>query len=193
MKITAKEITRIRKPQPKHPVIKEIADRFSPRYFAGDKIKASDIDSIFEAARFAPSGWNFQPWYFYWGEKGTDSYKKIASSLGKYNGFARTAPILIVACFIKKIKGKKSYYRHDLGAAVMSLVLQAQHLGYYCRQMGKFNSGKLKKIISIDSEHNPFVIIALGKLGDYASIDDGLLKRELEIKPRKNDFVKKLD
>ena len=193
MKITAKEIIKIRKPQPKYPVIKEIADRFSPRYFAGDKVKINDINSIFEAARFAPSGWNFQPWYFYWGEKGTASFDKIASCLGKYNGFARTAPILIVACFIKKTKGKKSYYRHDLGAAVMSLVLQAQYLGYYCRQMGKFNAGKLKKIISFDSEHHPFVVIALGKLGDYIDIDDKLLKREMEIKPRKNEFVKKLD
>ena len=193
MKITAKEIIKIRRPQPKHPVIREIAERFSPRYFAGDKVKISDINSIFEAARFAPSGWNFQPWYFYWGERGTRSFEKIVACLGKYNGFAKTAPILIVACFIKKTKGKKSYYRHDLGAAVMSLVLQAQHLGYYCRQMGKFDASKLKKTIPIDREHQPFVIIALGKLGDYVKIEDGLLRREMEIKPRKNEFVKKLD
>jgi nitroreductase len=193
MKITAKEIIEIRKPNPDHKVIKEIDDRFSPRYFSDEKVKADDISSIFEAARFAPSGWNFQPWYFYWAEKGTRSFEKILSSLGKYNGFAKTAPILIAACFIKKTKGKKSYYRHDLGSAVMSLVLQAQHLGYYCRQMGMFNGAKLKASLPLNKEHNPFVIIALGKLGDYKKIDEELLKREIEQKPRKKDFVKKLD
>lgn len=193
MKITADEIIRIRKPRPNHPIIKEIANRFSPRYFSKDTVKKIDIDTIFEAARFAPSGWNFQPWYFYWTEKGNSFYNRIVSCLTKYNHFAKTAPILIIACFIKKFKGKKSYYRHDLGAAVMSLVLQAQHLGYYCRQMGQFNKNELKKMLNLNSIHNPFVIIALGKLGDYRNIDEELLKRELELKPRKNDFVKKLN
>lgn len=192
MKITAKEIIKLRKPQPKYPVIKEIADRFSPRYFAEDKVKTNDINSIFEAARFAPSGWNFQPWYFYWAEKGSNSYDKIFSCLTKYNKFAQTAPVLIISCFIKKFKGEKTYYRHDLGAAVMSLVIQAQHLGYYCRQLGMFKKNKLIRLFNLSKEHHPFVIIALGKLGDYKNIDDKLLKREMDLKPRKSDFVKKL-
>ena len=190
---TADEIIKIRKPRPDYPVITEIANRFSPRYFSDEKVKSSDINSIFEAARFAPSGWNFQPWYFYWTKKGDEPYDKIISSLTKYNRFAKTAPILIVACFIKKFKGKKTYYRHDLGAAVMSLVLQAQNLGYYCRQMGDFNKNKLVKLFNIDINHFPFVIIALGKLGDYKNIDNKLLERELDPRPRKKDFVKKLD
>ena len=127
------------------------------------------------------------------GGKKDKAYDKIVSCLTRYNRFAKTAPILIIACFIKKFKGKKAYYRHDLGAAVMSLVIQAQHLGYYSRQIGKFNKNKLKKILNLDSIHHPFVIIALGKLGDYKNIDKGLLKRELELKPRKKDFVKKLE
>ncbi len=190
---TADEIIKIRKPRPDYPVIAEITNRFSPRYFLDQKVGINDINSIFEAARLAPSGWNFQPWYFYWAKKGDASYDKIISCLTKYNRFAKTAPILIIACFIKKFRGRKTYYRHDLGAAVMSLVLQAQHLGYYCRQMGDFNKNKLVKLFNIDINHSPFVIIALGKLGDYKNIDEGLLKRELEPKPRKKDFVKKLN
>ena len=190
---TQKEIIKIRKPQPDYPVMKAINDRFSPRYFSDEKVKSSDINLIFEAARFAPSGWNFQPWYFYLAKKKDKSYNKIISCLTKYNRFAKTAPILIVACLIKKFKGKKTYYRHDLGAAVMSLVLQAQHLGYYCRQMGNFNKNKLIKSFNIDINHSPFVVIALGKLGDYKNIDNKLLKRELDLRPRKKDFVKKLN
>ncbi len=190
---TADEIIKIRKPQPDYPVIAEIANRFSPRYFSDKKVGIDDINSIFEAARFAPSGWNFQPWYFYWTKKGDASYDKIISCLTKYNRFAKTAPVLIVTCFIKKFRGRKTYYRHDLGAAVMSLVLQAQHLGYYCRQMGDFNKKKLVKLFDIDINHFPFVIIALGKLGDYKNIDNKLLERELDPRPRKKDFVKKLN
>ena len=75
----------------------------------------------------------------------------------------------------------------------MSLVLQAQHLGYYSRQMGDFNKNKLVKLFNVDINHFPFVIIALGKLGDYKKIDNKLLERELDPRPRKKDFVKKLD
>ncbi|MEK7495318.1 MAG: nitroreductase family protein [Patescibacteria group bacterium] len=191
--ITAEEIIKIRKPQPDYSIIPEIADRFSPRYFSNEKIKLNDINSIFEAARFAPSGWNFQPWYFYWAERGSKSYNKIISCLPKYNRFSKTAPILIIGCLIKESKGEKAYYRHDLGAAVMSLVLQAQHLGYYSRQMGKFYKDKLTRSFNIDKNHHPFVIIAIGKLGEYKNINKNLLKRELDPRPRKKDFVKKLD
>src|SRR3989339_468701 len=192
MKITADKIIKIRKPRPDYSVIKEIANRFSPRYFSEDVVKENDINIIFEAARFAPSGWNFQPWYFYWAKKKDKSYNKIVSCLTRYNQFAKTAPILIVACFIKKYLGKKSYYRHDLGAAVMSLVLQAQHFGYYTRQMGEFNKKKLIRLLNIEKAHNPFIIISLGKLGDYENIDKSLLKRDLDPRPRKDDFIKKI-
>lgn len=191
--ITTKEIIKIRKPRPDYPVMEEITHRFSPRHFLDNEIGIDHINSIFEAARFTPSGWNYQPWYFYWSKKGEQSFKKIINCLGKYNRYAESASVLVIGCFIKQLKGKKSYYRHDLGAAVMSLVLQAQHLGYYSRQMGEFNKIKLIKLLGIDKTHHPFTVIAIGKLGEYKNIDESILKRELIPRPRKKDFVKKLD
>lgn len=189
---TKQKIFNIRKPRPRYPVINEIKNRFSPRHFSSEPIPDDHVNSIFEAARWAPSGWNFEPWYFYWAKKGTRPFEKITSCLGEYNRYAEKSPVLIVACYIEKVKGKKAYFRHDLGAAVMSLTLQAQHLGYYTRQMGEFDEEKLVKLLSIDQSHRPFVIIALGKIGDYKIIDEALLNRELDPKPRKEDFVKKL-
>ncbi len=186
------EVFKIRKPRPRFPVIKEIQNRFSPRHFSSEPIPEKDINSIFEAARWTPSGWNFQPWYFYWSKKGEESFEKIVSCLGEYNRYAEKAPVLIVGCFIELVKGKKAYYRHDLGAAVISLVLQAQHLGYYSRQMGEFDENKLKDLLNISKDHHPFVIIALGKLGDYRKIDESLLKRDLDPRPRKEDFKKEI-
>lgn len=192
MAIKIDNILKIRKPKPHHSVIKEISERFSPRHFSFEPIPDDHINSIFEAARWAPSGWNFQPWYFYWAEKGTKSFEKIVSCLGEYNRYAERAPVLIIGCRIELVKGRKAYYHHDLGAAVMSLTFQAQHLGYYSRQMGEFDEEKLSKLLKIDKSHKPFVIIAIGKIGDYKNIDEALLKRELDPKPRKVDFVKKI-
>ena len=186
------DVLKIRKPRPRYPVIKEIEERFSPRHYSSEPIPEKDINSIFEAVRWTPSGWNYQPWYFYWSKKGEPSFNKIVSSLGEYNRYAASAPVLIVGCLIKKVKGRKPYYRHDFGAAVMSLVLQAQHLGYYTRQMGEFDEERLIKLLKIDKLHYPFVVIVLGKLGNYQHIDEALLKRELDPRPRKEDFVKKI-
>lgn len=192
MKNIKNNLFKIRRPKPHFAVIEEIQDRFSPRHFSSEPIPEKDIKSIFEAARFAPSGWNLQPWYFYWTRNGEQSFKKIVTCLGKYNQYSESASILVIGCFIKQFKGKKSYYRHDLGASIMSLVLQAQHLGYYSRQMGEFDKAKLTKLLNIEKSHHPFVVIALGKIGDYKKIDEALLKRELDPKPRKEDFVKKI-
>ena len=105
--ITAEEIIKIRKATAGLFYYSEIADRFSPRYFSNEKIELNDINSIFEAARFAPSGWNFQPWYFYWTKRGANLIIKIISCLPKYNRFSKTAPILIIGCLIKESKGEK--------------------------------------------------------------------------------------
>ena len=192
MKTTKERVFEARKPRPNYPVIDEIKERFSPRHFSSEPIPQSHLNSIFEAARWAPSGYNFEPWYFYWTKKGDESFDKIVSTLARYNRYAAKASVLIIGCFIKKWDGKKAYYRHDLGAAVMSLVLQAQRLGYYTRQMGEFREAKLKKLLGIHKSHRPFVVIALGKLGDYDKIDEALLKRELDPRPRKKDFVRKI-
>src|SRR3989344_5114235 len=110
MKVTKDDVFRARKPKPDYPVIKEIEERFSPRHFSSQPILEKDINSIFEAARWAPSGWNFEPWYFYWAKKGEQSFEKIVSCLGEYNRYAEKAPILVVACFIEKVKGRKAYF-----------------------------------------------------------------------------------
>lgn len=188
------EIIKIRKPRPDYPVIKEIADRFSPRHFSNEKIPDEIIDSIFEAARLAPSGHNYQPWYFYWTRNTNKTFEKITSCFPLSNYWAKTAAVLIIACYTPIVDGKRDKYAlYDLGASVISLILQAQHLGIYARQIGKCNTRKLKKLLNFNKDHKPFVVIALGKIGDYKDIDDGLLKRELELKQRKKDFVKKLD
>jgi nitroreductase len=193
MKVTAVDIIRIRKPKTRYPVIEPIANRFSPRHFSREKISEKDLNSIFEAARLAPSGHNSQPWYFYWTRNTDKTFEKIISCLPKSNYWAKTAAVFIVACYLPAIGGEQNPYAlYDLGAAVISLILQAQHLGFYARQIGNCDTIKLKELLNLDKNHNPFVVIALGKIGDYSQIEDVYLKKDFQLHIRKTEIAKKI-
>jgi len=184
--ITTDQIINIKKPKLKADIIDVLKNRFSPRFFTPEKIKDKEINSIFEAVRWTPSAYNNQPWYFYLIERKTKAFKKVINCLPELNQWARTASALIVACYLKdKDENKAKYAQYDLGASVMSLVIQAQSLGHYARQMALFDKEKLIKEVNINKNHHPFVIIALGKLGDYRKIDRPLLERELRPRERK--------
>jgi nitroreductase len=190
---TTQKMKRLRKPKPRFPILPAIQERFSPRWFSLEEIPQHDLDIMLEAARWTPSGYNSQPWFFYISEKGTPAYEDIALTLSVHNQWARTAPVFVIACYMKRdAKGDNQFANYDLGAAVYAFVLQATELGYYARQMGLFDAEKLKKVISIDPSHTPFVILALGKLGDYTKIDEELLARELSPHDRKTDIAKRL-
>lgn len=190
-KIDTKKIIEIRKPKLKVPIIKELRSRFSPRFFSTEHINNKILSSMFEAARWAPSAYNHQPWFFYWTCQDNVAYKKICSCFLKQNQWAKTAPVFIVACYEKRCEhGINKYAQYDLGSAVMSMIVQAQSLGIYARQMGLFNVKKLQKLLSISQKHTPFIILAVGKIGDYRKIDQDLLKWELQKRKRKESIAK---
>lgn len=191
--ITTDEIINLKKPQLNTDILEVFKKRFSPRFFTPEKIKDKEINSIFEAARWTPSAYNNQPWHFYLIETKTKAFKKVLNCLPELNQWAKTAAALAIACYLKdKDDNKAKFAQYDLGASVMSLVIQAQSLGYYARQMALFDKEKLIKEIKINKNHYPFVIVALGKLGDYRKIDQSLLERELRPRERKTDLVKEM-
>jgi len=171
------------------PVMKEIASRFSPRFFSDQPMPAGDLQSMIEAARFAPSARNHQPWYFYFVEKGSKSHQTLMSCIPFHNRWCPSAPVLIIACYLG---AGKDWTYYDLGAAVMSLVLQAQHLGYYARQMGLFDKKKVKRTLPLDKDHTPFTLIAIGKIGDYEKINPLVLALEKYPRTRKANLVRKI-
>lgn len=195
MSKTLSKIIKIRRPKPRYQIIKEISERFSPRYFSSEPVKEKDLHSIFEAARWAPSGHNHQPWYYYFTQKGTRAYKKLFSTLNGYNqSWAKTAPLLILACaMVNNKEGENPFAYYDLGASVLSLILQAQSLGYYSRQMGLFDKDKVKRIFSLEKNLEPFIVIALGKIGNYKDAPKEIVEMELDPRPRKTDISKQLE
>lgn len=187
-------VLKIHQPKPRFPVIKEIKKRFSPRFFSNTPVNKKDLDIIFEAARWAPSGHNQQPWYYYYTQKGSGAYKKLFSTLNDYNqSWANTAPILILACAITKNReGRNPFAYYDLGASVICLILQAQSLGYYSRQIGLFDKQKLKRFFKLEKGLDPYIIIAIGRIGDYQNASQQIIDYELDPRPRKTNIVKEL-
>ena len=192
-----KQIIISRTPKPRFPVLEGIKKRFSPRVFSPEPVPEKAMQCLFEAARLAPSARNHQPWFFYWMRKETRSYNDLLSCLPERNMWAQTAPVLILACYDptepRDVTNKWALY--DLGQAVISLILQVQELGYYCRQIGIFDLEKAKEVLRVMEPYNPFIVVALGKLGkeeDYRKADPEIVKKDIQASGRKEKIEEEL-
>jgi nitroreductase len=186
---TVDNILKVHLPKPKFKILDVITKRWSPRHYLSKKIPQEHINQMIEAARWTPSGHNLQPWHFYYAQKPTKAYDKLENILSEYNHrWAKSAPLLIVACI--DTKEESQYANYDLGAAVFSLVLQAHSLGYYCRQMALFDHEEAKKMVK--KNHLPYIIIAIGKLGDYEKAEESVIRYESDPRPRKENIAEEL-
>ena len=177
MRITTQDIINLKKPKLKADIINVLINRFSPRVYSEDKVSQKNLKKIIEAARWSPSAMNNQPWFFYTAKKGSPGFKLFLNSLGDRNYWAKKVPVLILACYIKEDKFGE-YGQYDLGQAVFSLVIQARSLGYHSRQMADFNKEQIKKDLKIQNSFFPWVIIAIGKIGDYTTADVTSIKKD---------------
>lgn len=147
-----------------HPLLKK---RYSPYAFSNEPVTEKDCKYLFEAARWAPSSYNRQPWFYYYAHQDKAGFEKLAQTLTDGNAWARTVPLLILGCYIKADeKGENPYAQYDLGQATFSLCVQAQELGYYMHQMGGFDKKKATELLHLPSNHTPHVMIAIGKISD---------------------------
>lgn len=177
MKITTKQIIDLKKPKLKADIISVLKNRFSPRVYLEDAISQKNLNKIIEAARWAPSAMNNQPWYFYFAKKGSKGFEKLTNSLGERNNWAKKVPVLILACYLKEDEFG-NYGQYDLGQSVFSLVIQARSLGYHSRQMADFNKEEVKKNLNIGEFYFPWVVIAIGKIGDYTEAEPVLIEKD---------------
>jgi nitroreductase len=193
------EVFQLRSPKTVFPLLDPIKKRFSPRIFSNDPILSEHLEIIFEAARLAPSGRNNQPWKYFWMRKGTEAYKKIFTCIPERNLWASSAPIIIMSLYnpVEPSEGSpvNKWAQYDLGAANISLILQAQELGYYSRQIGSFDTDKAKEIFNIEDPYIPFILIAMGKIGteeDYKNANQEFVQKDLDKHNRKEKIDKEL-
>ena len=153
--------------------------RYSTRRFAARKVEDEKIERLFEAARWAPSSMNEQPWRFLIGERGDENFDKIIKVLNEKNRvWASNAPLLILTMTRlyssrNNKLNKHSYY--DLGGAAAHLTFQATAMGLYVRQMGGFDPDKARYVFEIPDVYSPVSVLAVGYKSDEPV---ELLKRE---------------
>jgi nitroreductase len=160
-----------------YPVSRIIADRWSPRAFSQRSVSVGEIRSILEAARWAASSSNQQPWRFIVARREEEAeWQKIFQCLMEGNQrWAVHAPVLMlsVAATIDRRGRTNRYAFHDIGLATAGMQAQATSMGLYMHIMGGFYPEKVREAFQISDAFEPCTAIALGGLGDPAVLNEG--------------------
>lgn len=178
------------------PILEVIQMRRSRRAYADKPVDKENINSLFEAARWAPSSVNEQPWlYLYATKDQSELWNKIFEPLNEGNKvWAKNAPLLILSLARKNFTFNDRpnlSARYDLGAANAFLSLQAAHLGLNVHQMGGYNPSLIKENLNVPDHYEPVVIMAIGYPGDATMLPENLKLRELAPRERyvQQEFV----
>jgi nitroreductase len=167
-----------------HPLL---ADRASTRAYDHDhKLEREDLRILLEAARWAPSSRNGQPWRFLAGRRGDDTFDGVLETLVESNQeWARHSAALI--CGIVQVVGDTyRTARYDLGLSVGHLVVQAGALGLHVRQMGGFHPEAVIERFGIPDGFEPVVVVAVGRLGTAENLPEKHRLREAEPRTRRS-------
>ena len=141
-------------------------DRWSPRAFEPTPLTQVQIDSLFEAARWAPSCFNAQPWLFIYAASAEDRQKFMPALVEKNQAWVKNAPLIIYLLCRRNFGHNDKENRHapfDAGAAWMSLALQARKLGLHAHAMAGFSREKAYEILNAPvEEYDIMAAIAVG-------------------------------
>jgi nitroreductase len=165
-----------------------IRDRWSPRSFSSRLVSDELLLKLFEAAQWAPSSMNEQPWRFIVASKtNPEEFERALSCLVPSNQqWARHAPVLVLTVVSKRFarNGKPNRTaEHDLGLAAATLSFQATVEGLMVHQMGGVDLDRVREEFAIPEGYDPHTAIAIGYLGDPENLPEGP-QRDSEIAPR---------
>ena len=166
-----------------HEVIK---NRWSTRSFdKNHQISDEEILSILEAARWAPSSKNSQPWRFLAGKRGDKNFAAFVSTLTGFNleWAPNASAMILVASYGNPVTNDEIF---DAGLAVSSMTFQIHSLGLHAHQMAGFSKSKLKTLFNLDEYIVPLVLVAVGKITKPDELSDELKQRELSPRTRKD-------
>jgi nitroreductase len=171
------------------PIHDLLARRWSPRAYDERLVEPEKLMSLFEAARWAPSSNNEQPWRFIVASRNHESeWNRLLACLVEGNRkWAYRAPVLILSVASLNFEDDATPNRHalhDTGMAVENLVLQAGALGLVAHQMAGFDAEKARVDLKIPAGFEPVAMIAVGYHGDPNVLTDRLKQRELAPRER---------
>ena len=167
-----------------------LANRRSPRSLdATVSLSNEDLLAILEAARWAPSANNGQPWRFFVGHRGDEVFAQILDSLASFNqGWAhRSSELILVAGVHTREDGTPNKgYLYDCGLAVAQMVVETHHRGFVAHQMTGFDAAKAAENLGTDASLTPVAVIAIGKQAPADLLQGAMLERENAPRQRKS-------
>ncbi len=163
-----------------------ILERWSPRAFDGSAIPADDLETIFDAARWAPSAFNFQPWRFLYAQRDSKDWQRFLGLLLPFNqSWAERAAVLVFILSDTLIQGptatvpsQSHSHSFDAGAAWALLGLQATRLGYHAHGMTGVDFSRAREVLGVPERFRIEAAAAIGRIGDKSLLPEALQARE---------------
>ena len=173
-----------------HPIHDLARQRWSPRAFSPKPVEEAALHRLFEAARWAPSCFNEQPWELYVATSGTpERHRQFASLLNPFNHqWAAPAPVLMVAAaraHFTRNGDPNMHAGYDLGQAIAWLTVQATAEGLRMHQIGGFDKAEAARFLNCPSGTRPYAMIALGHPVDPSTLTEEQLEREMAPRVRR--------
>jgi nitroreductase len=168
------------------PVDSLFLDRWSPRAFDSSAIPQADLDTIFDAARWAPSAFNYQPWRFLYAHRDDADWQRFLELLLPFNqGWVKNAGaiVFILSDTLIAAPGSDDYkpshsHSFDAGAAWALLALQATRLGYHTHGMTGVDFDKARAELAVPERFRIEAAVAIGRQGDKSVLPEALQARE---------------
>ncbi len=172
------------------PIHNLLKHRWSPRAFADRDVEPAVLRSLFEAARWAPSSYNGQPWSFVIAtRKEPEAFQRVLSCFVEFNiGWAKSAPVIGISIARLNFENNNTPNRHayhDVGQAMANLAIEAVANGLQVHQMAGILVDEARKTLSIPEGFDPVAGFALGYPGEPHQLPDHLRERELAPSERK--------
>jgi len=165
-----------------YPISPMILHRWSPRAMTGEPITQEELFSLFEAARWAPSCYNNQPWIFIYGMRGTEAWNRLYDLLVSYNKeWTKNSAALVV------VVSKNNFYHNnkpalthsfDTGAAWMAMALEGNSKNLVVHGMGGFDYAAAKKNLKIPEDYTVEAMVAIGKPAPKETLSKEIQEKE---------------
>ncbi|MGI4848309.1 MAG: nitroreductase family protein [Janthinobacterium lividum] len=169
-----------------HDIDVQFIQRWSPRAYRAEEISTETVQTFLEAARWAPSSYNSQPWRFVFARRGTAHWDSLLGLLNEFNrSWAKNASVLIIVISKETFVGPDGKeapapsHTFDTGAAWAYLALQASLSGWAAHAMAGFDKEKALAVLGIPAGYTAQAAIAVGKAGDKSMLPASLQEREM--------------
>ncbi|MDH3670483.1 MAG: nitroreductase family protein [Gammaproteobacteria bacterium] len=180
MLTTEIEISKYRKPD--HDIEPMLFHRWSPRAMSGAEISEQELMTLFEAARWAPSSYNAQPWRFLYARRATANWDRFFDLMVEFNrSWTKQAAVLMVVVSRKAFESNDQAaptHSFDAGAAWQNLALQGSRMGLVVHGMQGFDYDKARLELNVPDEFQVEAMIAVGKPGKREDLPADLQGRE---------------